>query len=246
MTTNGFHETNKITYRDLKWDSEFFGLSCLKVVLHEPLSYSEWAEVENRIRQYEFITIENKNSETVNAQLICENTSAYLADVNIQFQKEVKFIDKLPPSIRIFNPMERNDQLLEIGDFRYSRFFEDKKLASRGGKEIYKQWLINSFDRVDKFFAVSENNSLVNGYVLFSFSGGICTIELIAVSNHSIGQGIGVSLFNAVEYEAFRKGANIIKVGTQVRNARAINFYHKVGCKQIGCHQIYHLHLKKH
>jgi len=245
MTTSNYYVNDKVSYRNLLWDSEFFGLSCLKVILHEPLSCSEWSEVENRMKPYEFITIENKNSEPVNAQLICENTPAFLADVNIQFEKKVKCVDGLHPSVHIFNPMEKNDQLLEIGDFKYSRFFEDKKLASRGGTEIYKQWLINSFNRQDKFFAISESNNLTNGYVLFSFSGNICTIELIAVSNNSLGKGIGVDLFHAVEYEAFRNGADIIQVGTQVRNARAINFYHKVGCKQVGCHQIYHLHQKK-
>ncbi|SHJ40999.1 GNAT family N-acetyltransferase [Thermoclostridium caenicola] len=245
MTADNFHQNKKITYRDLLWDTAFFGLSCLKVILHEPLSISEWAEVENRIKSYDFVTIENQHSEPENARLIGQKTSAFLADTNIQFQKQVKFVNELHPSIRICNPMERDDRLLDIGDFRYSRFFEDKQLASRGGKEVYKQWLLNAFNKEDKYFAVSEHNNLPCGYVLFSFTENVCIIELIAVSEQFSGQGIGAALFNAVEFEACRKGAGIIQVGTQVRNLRAINFYHKMGCKHVGSHQIYHLHQVK-
>lgn len=245
MATDNFYENNKIIYLDLAWDSAFFGLSCLKVILHEPLSLSEWAEVENRIKPYDFITIENKHSEPENARLIGQKTSAFLADTNIQFQKQVKFVEASPPSIRIYNPMERDDRLLDIGDFKYSRFFADKELAARGGKEVYKQWLLNAFNKEDKYFAVSEQGNLAKGYVLFSFTGNVCMIELIAVSEQFSGQGIGSALFNAVEFEACRKGAEIIQVGTQIRNLRAINFYHKMGCKQVGCHQIYHLHQVK-
>ena len=97
-------------------------------------------------------------------------------------------------------------------------------------------------ERPDKFYALSKDeNGDINGFLLFSYSDNACVIELIAVSQKETKGGIGTSLFKAVEYEAHQRGYNEIKVGTQVRNMGAINFYHKVGCKQVGCHQVYHL-----
>src|SRR5690606_7935202 len=104
------------------------------------------------------------------------------------------------------------------------------------------QWIINAFNKRDKYFALSKGDEEeVNGFLLFSYSDNACVIELIAVSQKALKYGIGTRLFKAVENETLLQRLEKIKVGTQVRNLGAINFYHKVGCKQLGCHQVYHL-----
>lgn len=163
-------------------------------------------------------------------------------DVNIQFVKKIEGSPEMPKHITVYQALERNDQLLEIADFQFSKFTEDPELAKRGGHLVYHQWLINSFEKSGKFYALSMNeNGDINGFLLHSYSDDACVIELIAVSKAATKSGIGKGLFNAVEYSAYQKGFNILKVGTQVRNMGAINFYQKVGFKQVGCHQVYHL-----
>ena len=76
---------------------------------------------------------------------------------------------------------------------------------------------------------------------MFSFPDKACVIELISVASGATNGGIGTRLIQAVECEANRHGCREIHVGTQVRNAAAINIYHKAGFRQAGCHQIYHL-----
>lgn len=231
-----------VTFNELKWDTDFFGVSSSKSILHRPLTLHEWDELKTRFKEYQFISIMNKNSEPINAQLIGKETSAFLADVNIQFEKKLLALDEKPENVTIHKALKKIDEIIDLAEFQYSKFTEDPELAKRDGGKVYRQWLSNAFERQDKFFALSKNiNEEINGFLLFSYAENACVIELIAVSQKETQGGIGSSLFKSVEYEAYQKGFNKIKVGTQARNLGAINFYHKAGCKQVGCHQVYHL-----
>ncbi|MFJ7974810.1 GNAT family N-acetyltransferase [Peribacillus sp. NPDC096379] len=233
---------NAVTFNKLKWDTDFFGVTSAKAILHRPLTLDEWNELKTSFKDFQFISIENQHSEPVNAQMIGKDISAFLVDVNIQFVKKIIGPNEMPKNVTSHQSLERNDQMIEIADFQFSKFTDDPELAKRGGDQIYRQWLINSFGKPDKFYALSKDEmGDINGFLLFSYSDNACVIELIAVSQSETKGGIGTSLFKAVEYAAYQRGFNEIKVGTQARNMGAINFYHKVGCKQVGCHQVYHL-----
>ncbi|PRR84078.1 GNAT family N-acetyltransferase [Clostridium vincentii] len=233
---------SSVTFYELQWDTDYFGVNCSKAIIHKPLTLVEWYELKGRFKDYQFVTIENRNSESTNAQLIGKDTSAFLADVNIQFKKNLHDTYDKAQNITIHQALERNEQVIEIAEFLYSKFKEDPELVKRGGHQVYHQWLINSFGKLDKYFALSKNeNGEINGFLLHSYSDNACIVELVAVSKNVVQGGIGTSLFRAVEYAAYERDCDEIRVGTQVRNMGAINFYHKVGCKQVGCHQVYHL-----
>lgn len=233
---------DKMSFYDLQWDTDYFGVSCAKVILYKPLTLIEWDELKGKFIDYQFISIENRNSEPTNARLICSDTRAFLVDVNIQFKKEIEKDYEMPETIKIYQDMKQDKQIVEMADFKISKFTEDPELIKRGGSNVYKQWLINSFGKADKYFAISTNSSgEIDGFLLHSYSDNSCTVELIAVSNGKKSNGVGTKLFRAIEYAACERGYDEIRVGTQIRNVGAINFYHKVGCKQVGCHQIYHL-----
>jgi len=235
-----------ISFYDLEWDTEFFGINCAKAVLHSSLTPMEWNELQSKFSNSQFISITNLNSDPVNAQLIGKNTSAFLADINIQFVKKQSGTHELPENITIHRSLERNDQIIKIADFKYSKFTEDPELAKRNGNQVYQQWLLNAFEKQDRYFALSRDEKEdINGFVLFSIQDNACVIELIAVSPKVTQGGIGTRLFKSVEYVSHKEGINEIKVGTQIRNLGAINFYHRMGCKQVGCHQVYHLWNKK-
>jgi ribosomal protein S18 acetylase RimI-like enzyme len=236
------NDGNSFDFIELKWDTDFFGINCAKAILYKPLLLDEWNDLKELFKPYQFVSIENRNSEPLNAQLIGKDTKAFLADVNIQFSK--KLIDKyvIPESVTVHRALEHNEQIIDLAEFYYSKFVEDPELAKRGGSQVYKQWLTNSFGKSDKFFVLSKNEKGdVNGFLLFSYQCNECVIELIAVSKNAANEGIGAKLFKAAESDSYGYGCDEIKVGTQVRNLKAVNFYHKVGCKQVGCHQIYHL-----
>ncbi len=231
-----------VSFRELQWDTDFFGVSCAKAILHKKLEKNDWNNIKEKFAGFQFVAIENINSEPLNAKMIGTDTKAFLADVNIQFIKSIKDDVKLEDDIKIYQSMKRENKILDIANFKYSKFIQDIELSKRGGPNVYRQWIINSFEKQDKFFAVSlDANGDINGFLLHSYTKDACIIELIAVSDITSKKGIGTSLFKSVEYSARQNGFNEIKVGTQIRNLPAINFYHKVGCKQFGCHQVYHL-----
>lgn len=231
-----------VDFHELKWDTDFFKVSCAKAILHRPLVRDEWESVKKKFIDYQFISIENRNSEPINAQLIGKETDAFLADVNLQFTKRLEEEIEKPENITIYNHMDRNEQIIGMAEFQFSKFIEDTEFAKRNGSLVYEQWLINAFNKPDKYFAMSQNVSgETDGFLLHSFSDNICTIELLAVTKDKVKKGIGTSLFRMVEYETKHKGYDEIRVGTMIRNLGAVNFYHSMGCKQVGCHQIYHL-----
>lgn len=239
---SNINKNGKITLKELSWDTQFFGVKSAKAVLYEPLENTEWLIVQDYFSKYQFISIENRNSEPVNARFIGKDTNAFLADVNIQFVKPLSGNKDTDKGIFIGNNLEYTEKLLRIGRYEYSKFLEDPELAKRNGTAVYTHWLVNSFNRQDKYFALSKDeNGAINGYILYSFDNESCMIELIAVDSAKKNKGIGTKLFNAVENTAYNNGCKEIKVGTQIRNLGAINFYNKMGCRQTGCHQVYHL-----
>ncbi|MGM0923278.1 MAG: GNAT family N-acetyltransferase [Bacillota bacterium] len=233
---------SSVSFYELDWDTNFFGVTSAKAILHNSLISSEWDELKSRFIEYEFISIENRNSEPINAQMIGRNTSSFLADVNIQFIKNLDGTVEGSKDIIIHQALPINKQILEIADFQFSKFIEDNELAKRGGADVYNQWLISSFDNSNKYYAISKDEKGdLNGFLLHSYLDNVCVVELIGVSKNVTKNGVGTRLFKAVENASYQRGSEVIKVGTQMRNMGAINFYHKLGCKQVGCHQVYHL-----
>lgn len=226
----------------LDWDTNYFGISCAKAYLYRPLKQEEWINLEKCFKGYQFISIVNYNSDPINAHLIGCDTTAFLIDVNIQFSKEITEACTPSDNIDIYQSMEKDESILSLVEFKYSKFLEDSNLACRGGENVYKEWIMNSFYDPKKFFAINrDQDNKVVGYLLHSYSELVCTIELISVAKNAMCRGIGRSLIEAVEYSAHKRGINVMHVGTQIRNSGAINFYHKVGFHQDGCHQVYHL-----
>lgn len=239
---NLLHFEDSFTLNELKWDTNYFGVTCAKVILHRLLEVHEWAELNTQMSKFQFVSIVNESAEPRNVQLISRDTLAFLADTNIQFLKNIVDVIDKPSSISIHQGLEKNDDIAKIADFRFSKFVEDPGLAVRGGQGVYQKWIESSFDNKDKYYALSTDRAgEINGFLLYSYYDNVCLIELIAVSSKTKKSGIGSLLFKAVEHEAYKSNCSYIKVGTQLRNTEAINFYHKMGCKQVGCNQVFHL-----
>ena len=218
---------NTFEFHDLKWDTEFFGVKSARVILYESLSLRDWIDLKERFNGYQFVSIENRNSETVNAQLIGKETSAFLVDVNIQFLKKLEGYFEMPEQITFHQALGRQEQIIEIADFSFSKFTEDPELARRGGDQVYHQWLINSFNKPDKYFALSrDEQGMINGFLLHSYKDDTCVIELIAVSKTTVKGGIGTKLFKAVEIRSKKNGFKQIIVVTLVRIRFSLNFFH--------------------
>lgn len=239
-------QTENFKFYKLDWDTHYFGVSCAKAILLDAISKEEWSTFKKQFPNYQFISIENRNSNITNSQLIGRETKAFLADVNVQFTKHTTFKSIPLDNIEIRDNLDYNTEVVNLTSFKFSKFIEDPEFAKRNGHEVYTQWITNSFNKDDKYFALYKNsNKSIDGFILYSFQSSGCVIELISVSGTASNKGIGTLLLNAVTNNAFLKNCHRINVGTQLKNLQAINFYHKNGFKQHECHQVYHLWMPK-
>ena len=60
----------------------------------------------------------------------------FLADVNIQFRKQLDGAVKKSERITIEHSLKKDDRILEIANFKYSKFSEDPELAKRWRKGL--------------------------------------------------------------------------------------------------------------
>ena len=232
----------------LEWDTDFFGISCGRLVIDAP-------EVDLRglleqLDTYQFVTIQNVGNKVGINKTIAENTQAFLVDINIQFEKDVMrgfsgYTEK-HENIAVIKAKDTDKQihdklLVEREDFVFSKFVCDDKLDVRNGYLVYKEWLKNSRNYDNKYFALYYDGNEIGGYILFSIYDGEGTIELVKVNREYKGKGIATEMIRTVENCLKDKGIATVKVGTQLNNIPAINLYHYLGFREISRTSVYHL-----
>jgi len=230
--------------KPLQWDTNYFGVSCARVSLCEVVGEKGQEEIIEFCKEYDFVTISNLDNIKENNHWIGNKTNAFLADMNIQFLKVLADKqDCQDKKTYVVNNLSRNAQVVDIAkkSFNYSRFFNDPKLPQEQAKNIYLHWTECAFGQENKYFVIFESEGNVAGYILFSFNEDSSVIELIAVDERYQGQRVGKSLIHTMESFVIDQGIKKIKVGTQVNNISAAQFYSAMGFKYVNCGSMYHL-----
>lgn len=232
----------------LKWDTDFFDCPCAKAVIEGAMDQEDMERLLSAARQYSFLTIVNVDNLHGNNYMIGTHTKAYLADVNIQFEKKILSGGAGRPSglnYEITWDKPRDESILRIAEdaFSYSRFQTDPLLKALNGDRVHVKWLENAFDKPDKYFLTVREKGSCAGYILFSmnFETKSARIELIAVSSAFRRQAIGGEMIGKLKGFLAAEGMKSILVGTQLNNTPAINFYHKCGFYEKSLNSIYHL-----
>lgn len=230
--------------RTLQWDTDYFGVSSARVNLNGIVDEQGQDKIIEFCKDYDFVTIYNLDNIKENNHWIGIKTNAFLADMNIQF---LKFLTDKPVYLNVntyvVKNLSMNDQIVDIAkkSFNYSRFFNDPKLPQVQASNIYLHWTKCAFEQERKCFVISEREGNVAGYILFSFNEDAAVIELIAVDEKYQGQKVGKSLIHTMESFLIDQGIRKIKVGTQVNNILALQFYKAMGFKYVSCGSMYHL-----
>ncbi|MBR3255368.1 MAG: GNAT family N-acetyltransferase [Clostridia bacterium] len=235
-------ENRNYDFLNLDWDTQYFGFNSCKVILKNELKKQDIKDLDKMFDNYSFITIVNNNNNNRN-NLMISKFDLFLADVNVQFNKRVEFCENCT-SVIISNNCFENNEMLNIAknSYKYSRFLNDSNLDFDKAHLLYYNWLKNSFNNEKKYIASYNQNESCLGYCLFHFEDdNCCIIELIAVNNDSFNQGIGSKIIKTVENYCFNNNISFIKVGTQLANIEAQNFYIKNGFKISNYNSIYHM-----
>ncbi|WP_195913971.1 GNAT family N-acetyltransferase [Planomicrobium sp. YIM 101495] len=232
----------KYEIQPLDWDSNYFGVSAAKVIINEELREKDFQEIKSQVRDFEFVVINNMDNAVENNHLIGLYSNAFLVDMNVQFEMEMKPAHS-PSFYKVKNQYEKNEEILEIAKnaFNYSRFYNDPFLDGNLSRDIYFNWVNNSFEKAEKFFIVAEEGGQIFGFILFSIKNSKeLVIELISLAPASQGKGIGTKLISTVKHYAENNSLHKIKVGTQIDNLQAMNFYAKKGFDFCSKASIYH------
>lgn len=232
----------------LSWDTEYFGMSSARVILKDAILNE--GELSIFLDSYDFITITNLNNNPQNNQWLGKYKNAFLVDVNIQFVKRLsnKSTDK-EDITEVHEGYPYNESIIKIAQeaFKHSRFFNDEFLPLSKARDVYKHWVKSAFNKLGRYFVTVKRNGKIAGFLLFSINdiNSFATIELIAVDMEFRGQKIGKTLISGMEKYLAGNNIELIKVGTQVNNISAINFYNSYGFKNTNCSSVYHYWPKK-
>lgn len=231
----------------LEWDSKHFGIKSGKYIITPEVTNENVLET-LKMNNYSFLTINNINNRAEVNYLLGKNTSAFLVDTIISFQKNIQNAVKSNDnsSIRIINKSDRQIinaiKILSERIFVHSRFFNDPNIDNSLARQVYSQWIENALDSEEKFLiAIANKNEEVSGFLLYSIFDNQVTIELIGVDTHIHSKGCGRKLFEFVETNCVEQNIEHLFVGTQQNNINAINFYNHMECKMKQITSIYHL-----
>lgn len=231
-------------FKFLEWDTAYFGISSARVNLNGIIDEKSQENIIAFCKDYDFVTISNLDNIKENNYWIGNKTNAFLADMNIQFIKVLKDKpDYQDGKTYAGNYLVKKEQILDIArkSFNYSRFFNDPNLPQKQANNIYLHWTECAFNQENKYFVISEREGNVAGYILFSFDKDSSVIELIAVDEKYQGKSVGKSMIHTMESFVTERGIKKIKVGTQLNNISAAQFYNAMGFKYVSCGSIYHL-----
>ena len=235
----------KTQLNKLLWEEKTFGIKAAKINLENEVKENQWNTLIKEFKEYEMIVISNCGNNSKNNLLIGQLNNCFVADINVQFEKKIsKIIQERIDKIKITNNKEVDENLVKIAEqsFRYSRFMNDPNLDEEKAKKIYVDWTRNSFNKYNKYFVTYEECNKSVGFIIFSISKNIATIELIAVDREYQNKKIGKAMM--LKLEKFlckvKKEVTLIRVGTQAENENAIRFYQSRGFKLKSISPIYH------
>jgi len=243
-------QQNKFEFKILEWDTNYFGIKSARVTLKEEINRNDWIKIRNFIVENDFVVIDNINNNPTNNLFISNLLGAFLTDINFQFEKKLnKELNKFynfDEKIVIKNNLEYKKDIVDISrkSYKFSRFFNDPFLNKEKAKNIYCHWVESSFLKDDKYFLYYLENNEILGYILFKLDelNKKAIIELISVKLNHIGMNIGTKMINELEKYLIthHKYIDILQVGTQSNNTKAINFYVKNGFKVKELRSVYH------
>lgn len=233
-----------------KWDTNFFGkkvaaieMLCAGGDYFESLAekekllnkFGEWRkknEVKVATARYSDLDLSSIHSLEKNGFTFMENLVTFTIPKNPDL--------KPANSVRQARASDE-ERVAEISRnaFSYDRFHSDAHIDKKLADELYAQWARNSIKKIaaQEVF-VHEKSSKIDGFITckitevkpLKVSEGV--IELFAVDQKVKGSGAAEELLKSA-LAWFSSNCDVIHVGTQSKNVRAMRFYEKNGFRAV-------------
>jgi len=169
-----------------------------------------------------------------------------LVDTRVVFEKPVEGSTSMQGYCDIkFADSEDEKQTVALGRMAFvcSRFHLDNNFSRDVANHIKAEWVQNYFlGKRGEYMVVAVLDGKVIGFLQLLQSGGLLTIDLIAVDNNYQKKGIARDM--AIFAERQCKGCRLMQVVTQIANTPSIRFYEKLGFRLINSQYVFHFHKK--
>lgn len=244
---------NKIQFRHLAWDSDFFGrkIGSIRAVAPCESERLRCAIEEAAGAEYEllYLILDGDKEQLSQLDLGCEHLRV---DVKYTFGCELNREPKAEDATRsegveisrYTGPAERLFELAyQAGE--HSRYRLDPHFAKGEFERFYRTWIINSLagSMADHIFVAGDPLHPL-GFVTLKSSSEEASIGLIAVDTSTRGQGVGGRLVARALEQAAADGCRRLSVATQKDNLSACNFYRRCGLSLVEWSTIYHCWLQ--
>jgi dTDP-4-amino-4,6-dideoxy-D-galactose acyltransferase len=216
----------------LQWDTDFFKKKI--GVLSGELS-SERAVADDlaaaRTDGYAYLTCRPGVEDAVAIRTL-ERAGFYLTDVGVTWSSETaRYLSAATEPTGAVRLATADDLPLLSAEavklFRRSRFYSDPFFTESDADRLHVAWLTNS---VSGQAADAVLISPEAGFVTCKLTkDGNGEVPLIGVWEQSRNRGAGRELMTAAVAWFSGRGAPVVRVKTQVKNLRAMNFYHRLG-----------------
>jgi len=217
----------------LGWDSAFFGrkMGVLSDNLSSPTQVASDLSAAGT-QGFEYL-ICHPAVEDAAAIRTLEAAGFYLTDVGVTWSCEAQaYLAKAAPvpdgAIRLATTADVPRLSAEAQTlFRRSRFYSDPFFTTEEADRLHAAWLANSVS------GQAADAVLINpesGFVTCKLTkDGHGEVALIGVWEGGRGRGAGRDLMTAAVTWFISRGVATVRVKTQVKNLRAMNFYHRLG-----------------
>ncbi len=217
----------------IKWDSDFFGRQM--GALTGPIASSEAVSVElaAAARDGFVYVVCRPPVEDAAAIRSLEQAGFYLTDIGVTWASDsAAYLGRWP---EVAEGAVRHATVEDVPKlsaeattlFRNSRFYNDPFFSVTEADRLHSSWLANSVS------GQAADAVLINpasGFVTCKLTkDGNGEVALIGVWEGSRGRGAGRDLMTAAVRWFLRQGVTTVRVKTQVKNLRAMNFYHRLG-----------------
>lgn len=215
----------------LEWDSEFFGkkIGALLQVWTPSGVADDLASA--RQQGYDYL-ISRPPVEDAAAVRALEQGGFYLTDLGVTWHSDVaRYLQGADrPATRHARPAEEADipwlQQAATVLFPLSRFYHDPFYSKADADRLHAAWLANSVrgQAADAVWLIEGS-----GFVTCKIAkDGAGEIVLIGVVDGARQKGAGRALMTAALEWFAARGVAAVRVKTQVKNLRAMNFYHRL------------------
>lgn len=234
--------------KTLFWDSEFFGFPVSRFECDKVDINTLTQAIDNSLQDQERLIYLFVNPDDIESSSSIEGLGAQLVDRKVTYQFLLSSVAEIKSNenIKIVNQITPQLESLALQSGEFSRFKIDNKFPPHLFESMYRQWLINSVNRLVAFDVLAFQNDLGEeiGLLTLGEKNDRADIGLLAVDVDVRGRRIGQQLMQEAFILAAAKGYNEIQVVTQLDNTSACIFYEKLGFIRNKVEHVYHFWLE--